>query len=477
MKIIMLLILALAFVPMLGAGLHEYQPPKTMLLFFRHTTIRSQFHFLWSLIKTRFLRRIPVPFGMTVETDTEEIKKLVEAQSKAFEGIKTNLTDLEAAIKAKASTAELGAQLEQRLKDFGKLADDARTAEKAAMTKRMDELEIKLKGGQFGGAQRQETPGELFAKADAIKNYQGGDSPRVVVKTFGRKDLTEAYGSGGQAVIPLILPGIVQPRPNQLLRIRDLLTVTPISTPVLMYVRQLFFGSDSGSSGQTDGNAQTVVEATKKPKSDMRFEMAQAVASTIATWLPASRQIISDVPVLTGFINQQLIYSVLLEEEKQILYGSGMAPDLDGITLNAGVFTPNSGETIIDSLRRMIAQVLKARFPATGFVLNPQDWTEVELTKDTMKRYIIGDPNAVLGSRIWGLPVVQSESMQLGEALCGAFGMGATLYDREEANIRISEHHAEMFIENMVAILAEERILLPIFRPLAFAYGCLLASS
>lgn len=477
MKIIMLLIMLFAFVPMLGAGVHEYSPPKNMLLLFKHTTIRSQFHFLWTLIKTRIFPRIPIPFGMEVDANTAELAKLVEAQSKAWEQIKTKLDELDAAIKAKASTAELKSQIEASLKDFGKLADDARKVTQESTQKRFDEIEMKIKGGSFGTHQPEKSPGSIIAESDFIKNYKGGDSQRIVVKSFGRKDLTEGFGSAGQAVIPMYLPGIVIPKPNQQLRIRDLLTVTPISTPVLEYVRTKFFGAESGSSGSLDGNASVVLEGKKKPKSDMRFELAQAIASVIATWLPASRQILADVPVLRSFIDSQLIYAVLLEEEKQILYGSGNAPDLDGITLNATPFNPTSGDTMIDSLRRMIAQVLKARFPATGFVVNPQDWTEVELTKDGMKRYIIGDPQAVLGSRIWGLPVVQSESMVQGEALCGAFGMGAVLYDREEANVRISEHHAEMFIENMVAILAEERIMLPIFRPAAFSYGPLLASS
>ena len=480
MKYILLLIMLLAFVPMAGAAFHEYQLPKTMKLFWIHTTLTSKFHFVWSLIKT-WVRRVPVPFAFEVIDETE-IKTLLEKQKKAWSDISVKLTEIEEAQKKGITTADLKREIEDRLKDFGKLADEAREAQKKEFAKRVDELEIKIKAGQLMGVGPVETAGSIIAKHESIVALQGKNVPTGVrlsfpLKSFGRKDVLGTTGSAGDLVVPFRVPGIIQPVPNQQLRIRDLLGVTPISTPLLQYVRSTFFGSDSVSSGQLTGNAGVVSEGSEKPKADLKFEEAQAVASTIATWLPASKQILADAPLLRNFIDTQLLYSVLLEEELQILYGSGVAPNLEGITLLAGVFTPVAGETRIDGLRRMIGQVMQARFPATGFVVNGMDWMEVELEKDGNLRYLIGDPNAVLGSRIWGLPVVQSESMLQGNALCGAYGLGATLYDREEANVAVSESHDKFFIQNMVAIRAEERIMLPIFRPLAFVYGGLQASS
>ena len=46
--------------------------------------------------------------------------------------------------------------------------------------------------------------------------------------------------------------------------------------------------------------------------------------------------------------------------------------------------------------------------------------------------------------------------------------MGAMLWDREQTTIRVAEQHDDFFVKNMVAILAEERIALTIFRPEAF---------
>ena len=50
----------------------------------------------------------------------------------------------------------------------------------------------------------------------------------------------------------------------------------------------------------------------------------------------------------------------------------------------------------------------------------------------------------------------------------GSFGIGATLYDRMEGNIRVSENHSDFFVRNAIAILAEERIALAVKRPESF---------
>ena len=55
-----------------------------------------------------------------------------------------------------------------------------------------------------------------------------------------------------------------------------------------------------------------------------------------------------------------------------------------------------------------------------------------------------------------------------GTALVGAFGTGAQLYDREAANIRISENHEDFFTRNAIVVLAEERLALAVKRPESF---------
>jgi HK97 family phage major capsid protein len=53
----------------------------------------------------------------------------------------------------------------------------------------------------------------------------------------------------------------------------------------------------------------------------------------------------------------------------------------------------------------------------------------------------------------------------------GDWTMGAKLYEREDVSIRVSESHADYFVRNGVAILAEERYAFAVNRPNAYVKG------
>ena len=55
--------------------------------------------------------------------------------------------------------------------------------------------------------------------------------------------------------------------------------------------------------------------------------------------------------------------------------------------------------------------------------------------------------------------------------------MGAKLYVREGVSVRVSESHADLFVQNGVAILAEERMALGVNAPKAFATGSFAVAS
>ena len=50
-------------------------------------------------------------------------------------------------------------------------------------------------------------------------------------------------------------------------------------------------------------------------------------------------------------------------------------------------------------------------------------------------------------------------------------GIAHMLYEREDVTVRVSESHADYFVRNGVAILAEERYAFAIPRPNAFVKG------
>ena len=168
------------------------------------------------------------------------------------------------------------------------------------------------------------------------------------------------------------------------------------------------------------------------------------------------------------------MYGLALTEETQILYGDGVGDNIQGIMTNPNIQDAGGvggDDSLIDHIRRSITRTMLAGYPATGIVLHPNNWQDIELLKGADGHYIWVSVVNGGESRLWRVPVVQSTGINENEYLVGAFGLGAQLWDRERANIRVSEHHADYFARNMLAILAEERLALTTYRPEAFVKG------
>jgi HK97 family phage major capsid protein len=127
------------------------------------------------------------------------------------------------------------------------------------------------------------------------------------------------------------------------------------------------------------------------------------------------------------------------------------------------------GDTKADALRRAATLSFLAYYEPSGIVLHPNDWEDIELTKDGNGQYLVAVSVAMGGEpKVWRMPIIDTPAMTEGKALVGAFGTGAQLYDREEASIRISEQHSDFFVRNAIVVLAEQRLALAVKRPEAF---------
>ena len=349
------------------------------------------------------------------------------------------------------------------------------------------------------------TLGEMFVKSDTFKHFQKSgrstmDEPWEVksqdvssMGTFGgmeRKDVFTGLLSGG--VNPRGF-GQVQfdpavPRAQRTARVRDLFSVASTSANLIDYFRVLGFAE--GADGQ--GNAKPVADRRAangtdaptgtstdvfglKPKSNLKFQAAQAPVRTIAHWEAAHRNVIADEPQLQSTINNELLYGLALAEDDQILNGDGQGENLLGILNTQGIqtFTQGANDRPSDALRRAATLSVIANYPGTGFVLHPFDWEQIELQKATGDGQYMLVSNVAVGAetRVWRQPVVETPAMPEKTFLTGAFGIGAQLYDRQSASIRIAEQHADFFVRNAVVILAEERLALAVKRPESFVKG------
>jgi len=215
-------------------------------------------------------------------------------------------------------------------------------------------------------------------------------------------------------------------------------------------------------------------ETILKPTANAKFELGQAPVKTLAHWIPCSRQILDDAAGLRSHVDQRLLEGLALAEEKQVLYGDGTGNQLQGIITDSSTQTYSwssgtVGDTKLDAIRRAMTLAALAHYPVDGIIMHPSDWEDIQLAKGTDGHYIFGTaPGMPAPPSIWGIPVVVTTQINAGTALLGAFRLGVALWDRMQSTVRIAEQHANFFIENMVAVLAEERIALTLIRPESF---------
>jgi HK97 family phage major capsid protein len=330
----------------------------------------------------------------------------------------------------------------------------------------------------FGGDHEVKSIGEIVTEHEQCKAFlaQGQrSSGRIPVTSFFTK--TAIVSDGSLYSLPTRVPTISAAYIP--LRVRDLLTSTPCGSNTVEFVREK--SADNQAAMQGAGSSPQVYENVAKAQSGITFELAAEKIQTLAHWIPASRQVLDDSAALASFINRRMLYFLKLVEENQLLNGTGAGGDLNGLMHGASIYDGPSpvplGETKLDSIRRAIGQVEAAGFSATGAVVNPDDWTDICLIKQSgtyifSGEYIYSDPHAAGPPSVWGRPLVVSSKMPVGSFLVGDFSTaGAEIWDRMQASLEISREHDSMFVQNMCAILCESRLCLTLYQSAAFVAG------
>lgn len=261
------------------------------------------------------------------------------------------------------------------------------------------------------------------------------------------------------------------------LKIRDLISVRRTTSDSVEFLRQVSHTNGAGMVPEARSSAPigdgtngttTALLGGVKPEGAWAFEKDNATVKTIAEWVPATKRALADVAALEGLINDELRLDIAEKEEQQLLAGDGTGENLLGI-LN----TPNRqlqafDTDIFTTVRKAITKArLVGRANPTAIVINPVEAETIDLARDGNDRFYGAGPFQMGPSTLWGLPLVQSEGMPAGRAMLADWRK-AVLWDREQTTVTFTDSHADFFIRNMVAILAEERLAFAVTRPTAF---------
>ena len=330
---------------------------------------------------------------------------------------------------------------------------------------------------QLATTGQMKSAGQLWTESEAFKYFKDGQhhaggsawrSPSIEVPyaSLLATTLTEDPASGGKLLVPQYLPGIQSVQFKRLV-VADLIAPGTADSNTIIYMVETAFTNA----------AAPVAEGAAKPESALTFDQKTDPVSKIAHWLPVTEEMLEDVSAIRSYIDARLRLGISLAEEDQLLNGNGTPPNIMGIMNRSGLATAvarNAGatppETNADAILRQVTAIATTSFVyPDGIVVNPANWFAIQTSKDNNGQYFGGGPFSSLPTTsLWGIPVAPTPSIVANTALVGAFGTMAQFFRRGGVRVEASNSHQDFFIKNLVAIRAEERGALAVYRPGAF---------
>jgi HK97 family phage major capsid protein len=315
-------------------------------------------------------------------------------------------------------------------------------------------------GGPITLAATGDSIGALVAGSNEVKTFMSsGLRGAAVVRVPGRLirksviTIVPDLATGVQTDLPAPLP--VPP-----LALTNLIPSVLLTEGAFQFLRQLPPRPVAGVQ---------VNEGDVKTEAAFKFQPVTLTPETLAVWVPCSNQAAMDVAGLTQLIESDLLTAIRVLEENEILSGDGTTGHLTGLL---PVATPvnTTGATTIDAVAALVGSLTAQGVAVTGVVMNPNDWLDMTLLKSTGSGdYLLGSPTQAPPQVLWGVGLALSSAMPAGTVLAGDFTRGCVLRYREEANVQISTEHADFFVRNLLALRAEERVLLAVRQPTSFA--------
>lgn len=242
----------------------------------------------------------------------------------------------------------------------------------------------------------------------------------------------------------------------------DLVPMITTDQPLYKFMRETGFVNAAGET--IEGGAYN--EAT------LALTEAEEAIRKITVWIPVTDEQLEDVPSARAYVESRLRFMLEQRLDQRLLYGNPAAvpAQIRGFHNTAGINVQNGldrdiPDVVLDAATkvRVIGQAV-----ADGVVLHPYDFTRVRLQKTADGIYIWGHPSQVGPATLWGMPVVDSAQEVEGAGLTGGFATQSLLVVRRGVEVKVSDSHADFFINGKQAIRADFRAALVTIRPGAF---------
>lgn len=250
--------------------------------------------------------------------------------------------------------------------------------------------------------------------------------------------------------------GLVRMRMEERM-VMDMLGVSQVNAAVVEWYEETTFTNA----------AAVVAEGDLKPEATLDWTLRTATVPTIAVWIPVTKQALQDSDFLEAEIRNRLTLMVRRAEENAAvttILGTG------GIQ-NQPIGADNIATAIFRAMQLIRGSNDAGFGEPDGIVMHPADFADlITLQGATTEQYLV---QAILQNspifRLWGTEIRQTTAVPEGTVLVGAFADGGEVFRIGGMTVTASTEHADFFVRNQVAILAEVRSLTAVQVPSLFA--------
>ncbi len=384
--------------------------------------------------------------------------ELTEKITQELHKVDSHIESLEA--KA-AEQAKLNGEVQEEIKTELKKSQELYSEIK----ERLDRTETEFKrlgaGEEATKSFSQKLTEAIRDNHDAIKNYKNSGRFQMELKDT----MTTSDSLSGEVIAPTRVPGIFHD-PDRQVHVRQFLQTATTDSDSIRYVCEDEYTDGTGIAG----------EGSIKPQSDVSLEAKLAPVVKIATHMKVSEEMLDDVAGLAGYLTTRGLNKYRLKEDQQLLYGTGANGQIEGLTVASAEYASildvpveNEYDVFIDAL----AQLANREYIASGIMMNPVDWYNLVSRKDQDGQYIIDRATLTQGVPVTidGVPIIKNTAVAKDNFLVANFNQMATLFDRTAVNVRFYDQNEDDAIRNLVTVVIEGRLALPIYLPNAGVFG------
>lgn len=285
-----------------------------------------------------------------------------------------------------------------------------------------------LPGAPTGG-----TIGERFMQSDAMKAFRAANPISVAKGQAIHIDSGPLEGFAITKANPLntVQPGLSKPvrigqiddlvyRPRR--TFLDLITGGKTKLPWFEYRRVIAVENNASIVGESLTTTGTTPKTGLAPISTLTTDLAEAKVYGYGDGMEVTVQELTDDGIIASLIDSTLTENIYDEIERVVLNGDTALDEPAGLLKLTGVLQQAFTTDVPTTIRKAITKLRTtsgARIQAV--VLHPEDDETWDLMKDLEERYLTGGPSGAGEKKAWGFERVDSQALEVGQAVMGDF--------------------------------------------------------